>query len=289
MKNDFVVLVDKRDSEKLRKFLTGNFSSSIKKILIQKKSNFVWGFHSSNIQPKTWSKIKKNDEVFFTIPKNKFEFKVKINSKIINKDWGQKFWPEQLISKEITHFLFFERLEKIHVPFSELTSSIASSSSLQLPGLYMITNKSKTKKKSLSNPIKKFLVPKKGETIPQKSKSEVFRFIRDPVSVRKLKKLYDNKCQICGYTIKYSQNKFYSEVHHYNPLEENGNDDVDNMVVVCPNHHTEFDYKLIAIDLDGKTIIDRKGVKISEIKFHPDHKISERNIKSQLRYDSSEI
>ena len=55
------------------------------------------------------------------------------------------------------------------------------------------------------------------------------------------------------------------------------------MIVLCPNHHAEFDFKVKFIDHDGKTIIDRKGKETGEtIKFHKNHKLNAKNIERLL-------
>ena len=56
-------------------------------------------------------------------------------------------------------------------------------------------------------------------------------------------------------------------MHHYNPLKAGADDRLDNMIVVCPNHHAEFDHNMIAVDPSGTTIIDRQGKKSATIRF----------------------
>lgn len=292
MAHHYFVIVDKRDSDKFRKFTLGKFNDAINKILKDNDCDFIWSFHQGTINNSIWKKIKKNDNMFFTIPKNNFEISGQVSKKIIDKKIGELMWPDDLDAKKITHFLLFKRLEKSNVLYSDLINSSTSKIIVPIPGIYEIKREAygiitslKTKfPKTTSNLLPKPFIqqsPKIG--LPQKNKSEVNRFIRDSSLVQKLKKLYENRCQICGYTFEYQKNKFYSEVHHYNPLEENGNDDIDNMIVVCPNHHSEFDYKVIAINIDGKSIIDKNGKKINEINFHDGHKLSKRNIQSQLK------
>ena len=60
-----------------------------------------------------------------------------------------------------------------------------------------------------------------------------------------LKKLYDNKCQLCETKLQISENKFYSEVHHIKSLGKphDGPDKSTNMIVVCPNCHVLLDFK----------------------------------------------
>ncbi|MBL7147300.1 MAG: HNH endonuclease [Nanoarchaeota archaeon] len=52
------------------------------------------------------------------------------------------------------------------------------------------------------------------------------------------------KCQICGFSE-------LIEIHHINPVSKDGNDNLDNLVILCPNHH-------------GMTHIDRFRDKIQE-------------------------
>ncbi len=77
----------------------------------------------------------------------------------------------------------------------------------------------------------------------EKRTSVVTRIIRDTPKTLKLKKLYKDKCQVCGLQIKKNDGTFYSEVHHIKPLggTHNGSDDESNMIVLCPNHHAMFD------------------------------------------------
>ena len=80
-------------------------------------------------------------------------------------------------------------------------------------------------------------------------------FDRDYAALNKLKARYDYRCQVCGMTIDLGGGQFYCEGHPLRPLgrDHNGSADVSNVVILCPNHHTEFDYFLFAIlDLTGK-------------------------------------
>lgn len=75
--------------------------------------------------------------------------------------------------------------------------------------------------------------------------SKVIRYFkRDQNIVFYLKKLYNSKCQVkdCGYTFKKQDGKNYCETHHLIPLGKNGDDDIKNMICVCPNHHRFLHY-----------------------------------------------
>ncbi|WP_336882266.1 HNH endonuclease [Priestia koreensis] len=78
---------------------------------------------------------------------------------------------------------------------------------------------------------------------------------RDSNPVNYLKQLYNNSCQICNKRIEISKDRYYSEVHHIRPLAKyNGPDSINNMIVLCPNHHVLFDMGSITIDLDNRSV-----------------------------------
>ncbi|XSG75526.1 HNH endonuclease [Herpetosiphon llansteffanensis] len=82
-----------------------------------------------------------------------------------------------------------------------------------------------------------------------------------------VKYLYDYTCQICGIKLQIGQNKFYAEGHHIRPLGgvHQGEDIVENVLCVCPNHHALLDYGAIRINF-------------SELRSHQNHQIDPDNI-----------
>lgn len=74
--------------------------------------------------------------------------------------------------------------------------------------------------------------------------------LRNSTKVKKIKKIYDDNCQICNGSLTLLDNFKYSEVHHIQPMgkEHSGPDEHYNMLVLCPNHHKLFDIGVIAID-----------------------------------------
>jgi HNH endonuclease len=82
------------------------------------------------------------------------------------------------------------------------------------------------------------------------------RIIRDSAAARRLKALYDYRCQICGERIELGFSSFYAEAHHIRPLggPHGGTDTQDNMLVVCPTHHAMLDLGA-AIFSSGEAVI----------------------------------
>lgn len=79
-------------------------------------------------------------------------------------------------------------------------------------------------------------------------------FDRDSEMVRDLKRHYKDKCQVCENRIEIKRGKYYSEGHHIRPLggDHRGEDVEENVIILCPTHHAEFDFFLMAI-------LDKKG------------------------------
>lgn len=109
---------------------------------------------------------------------------------------------------------------------------------------------------------------------------------RDRKKAAALKKHYNNTCMFCGTRLQVSEDDFYSEAAHLKGLGEphNGPDKVSNMVVLCPNHHIQFDRGILRLykdgpdyrikskiagdPLDGKAIALTHSVNDSYVQYH---------------------
>lgn len=125
-----------------------------------------------------------------------------------------------------------------------------------------------------------------GRDKPYKVKTEITRTIRDTSMTKQLKVIYKYRCQICDQAI-LLHNALYVEAHHLRPLgrDHKGSDDMGNILIVCPNHHAEFDYCAIAINPLDNTIthLDRYYPFIGKtVLFHPLHKINKRNLEYHM-------
>ena len=111
--------------------------------------------------------------------------------------------------------------------------------------------------------------------------------MRNQIKINKIKRMYNNTCQVCGNPLVSIQGFSYSEGHHIQPhgRPHYGIDDYANMLVLCPNHHVLFDLGLIAIDpedlskiihidknnvLNGKKIwvLDNHNISHSCVRYH---------------------
>lgn len=127
---------------------------------------------------------------------------------------------------------------------------------------------------------------------PSRVPTMVSRIIRDTALSRTVKSENSYKCQICNLSIKLNNGNNYAEGHHLKPLGSNyqGPDIRGNIIIVCPTHHTELDYGVIAINPITSVIehIDKdnpyNGKKLAYkrhdlgdefIKYHYEHRFKE--------------
>ncbi len=92
---------------------------------------------------------------------------------------------------------------------------------------------------------------------------------RDRKTAARLKRLYRNECMICGVRLQVAEEQYYSEAAHIRPLGKphDGPDKPSNMLVLCPNHHLQFDRGVLRLRLtDGTYSVT------SRVKNDPNHK-----------------
>lgn len=64
---------------------------------------------------------------------------------------------------------------------------------------------------------------------------------RDNKTIAQLKIIREFKCQICGLSIPKKDGSKYVEAAHIKPKYQKGRETPDNIILLCPNHHKEFD------------------------------------------------
>lgn len=80
--------------------------------------------------------------------------------------------------------------------------------------------------------------------------------------VKDLKKKYNNRCQIDGYSFTFEKKngESYSEAHYLHPLSQGGSRKAHNVVILCSNHHRMLHYAKIDI---GKFEENKKKIIIN--------------------------
>jgi len=70
---------------------------------------------------------------------------------------------------------------------------------------------------------------------------------RDNKTIALLKLHRHFKCQICGVSIRKKDGTHYIEAAHIKPKHQKGGETPDNIILLCPNHHKEFDFGSLEI------------------------------------------
>lgn len=93
--------------------------------------------------------------------------------------------------------------------------------------------------------------------------------VRDSNLAKKVKELYQFKCQVCGIVLIAGDIK-YAEAAHIRPVGEphNGNDTIRNLMCLCPNHHKLFDMGGFFVENNFEIPLLNKSLTV-----HEDHPI----------------
>ena len=93
----------------------------------------------------------------------------------------------------------------------------------------------------------------KSDGVVERRRAERSEQVRDRKKSAQLKRLYNNSCQFCGTRLQVADAGFYSEAAHIKGLGEphNGPDVKSNMLVLCPNHHIQFDRGILGLEKAG--------------------------------------
>ena len=109
----------------------------------------------------------------------------------------------------------------------------------------------------------------------QRRETTVQRLVRGTAQARRIKALYDYRCQMCGVRLEGLAGP-YAEAAHIRPLgaPHHGPDTPDNILCLCPNHHVLLDHGGVGISEDLSLI----GVE-GRLTVHPQHRISEEHLR----------
>ncbi|MFG2948831.1 HNH endonuclease [Streptomyces adustus] len=106
------------------------------------------------------------------------------------------------------------------------------------------------------------------------------RIIRDPELTATVKRLHSDRCQVCGLQLS-TRFGSYSEAAHIRGLgrPHNGPDKLSNLLVLCPNHHVQFDALAIYIDTAGAVRMTADDASMGQLRQHPAHQLDEAHLR----------
>ncbi|THG33270.1 YDG/SRA domain-containing protein [Naasia lichenicola] len=122
------------------------------------------------------------------------------------------------------------------------------------------------------------------DTDPAFAIATVTRRIRDTALSRKIKANYGFRCQVCGTAIEARGERLYAEGAHVRPLGRPhlGGDTFDNLLCLCPNHHTQLDLGGIVI-LDDFRLARPSGGQLGQLTFVGAHSVNLENVRYHRR------
>ena len=213
-------------------------------------------------------KADKNSSLLFPIPLDANNYKENAKDKLtgqVGYSYHDISLAERIIIDELIELRKsgtlkkeFETLRNIYLSMTgkEFNDELINNDELEQQEIIEVYSAEKNKSKiidDLSN-----LKETEPETIVINQKT----FKRDNKTIAQLKILRDFKCQICGTSIRKKNNQFYIEAAHIKPKCNKGRETPDNILILCPNHHKEFDFgeriikkhtsSLIEFELNGK-------------------------------------
>lgn len=92
-------------------------------------------------------------------------------------------------------------------------------------------------------------------------------FKRDNKTIAQIKILRNFRCQFCGTTIKKKDGSSYIEAAHVKAKNLKGRETLDNIILLCPNHHKDFDFGDRVVVSHSKSSID---IVVNGTKYHID-------------------
>lgn len=116
-----------------------------------------------------------------------------------------------------------------------------------------------------------------GKGPASRRQSTHYRLVRDAGLPGQVKRLYDYTCQICGTRLTTAAGP-YAEGAHLVPLGggQEGDDDISNILCLCPNDHVRLDHGALGISDDWR-IVSSDGSLVGELTLKPEHGLDVSN------------
>jgi hypothetical protein len=209
-------------------------------------------------------KAEKELSLLFPIPLNADSYKSKSSDRIVGqigftyKDiaFAEKIFFDELIemSNAGISSVDFEKLKGIYQLYTGKKFQIQFLSrdekeQIELEHFY---KKTKTKEE-IRNDLKN-LTPSDPQEVIVNHKA----YKKDNKTIAQLKILRDFKCQICKASILKKDGSKYVEAAHIEAKHKKGRETPDNILILCPNHHKEFDFGNVAIKKHTPDLLEFK-------------------------------
>ena len=283
MITDYIMIVSKRDAERFRRFRMGEDSDAVRALKQSVTSVNAWGLSATSCES-IWPMIKCGDRVCFAEHGSRFVVCGIVSSTVLDRRAAVRMWGDTPRMRTLDRLILFSNIFRISEPFKQTcrTAGVVpfEATALQKAKCRIDVTMGSSESPTMEATLPQCSIPIFADENGPPGRAAIMRtgFARDVGKTRQIKMLYNDECQVCGTAIVLPGHNRYSEVHHLCPLKNGGDDDYSNMLVLCPNHHVEFDRMVIGISVDGTTVVDRQGKERGKITMAKGHVINPKNI-----------
>jgi putative restriction endonuclease len=202
-----------------------------------------------------WTNIKgeRDFSVLFPIPLNANDYKEDPSARMVGQNgfsYKEDDFAEQILFDELTELskagtneADFNKLVAIYEFYvgKKFKVAFVSNDEKEQKELEEFYKKTKTKADILKE------LKNLKETDPEETTVNHKTYKRDNKTIAQIKILRDFKCQICSTSIIKKDGSKYVEAAHIKPKHQKGRETLDNIILLCPNHHKEFDFGKLEI------------------------------------------
>lgn len=251
----------------------------------------IWGMLAGPSNSTTHSQMNSRDWLLFYNQQQIFAVG-RIGRTFKDNDLGENIWnnPESELGFTVEDF------HSVQIPISDIREVLDYQSNYYPHGPSRVADEHLEGLLDKKGTISDFVAEYSGERAdteeqvedyeqPERAETTTSRIIRNTGLVKELKKMYNHECQVCGSHREKKGGDRYAEGHHLKPLGDphNGPDIKSNILILCPNHHADFDYGRIAVnpdtlevnhaydkEVDGTTLTVRSGDSVAEalLRYH---------------------
>lgn len=216
----------------------------------------IWGMYEGPGNAGTHSRMSPRDWLLFYNTEQIFAVG-RVGQLFEDEELGENIWdtPESTLGFTVEDF------QSVTIPLTDLRDALGYSSDYYPRGPHRVSETHLGVLRDQHDTINGFVSDYFGERPdheeraadyerPERTETTTSRIIRNTEIVTDLKEIYDYECQVCGDRREKSEERGYAEGHHLKPLgnPHNGPDTRENIILLCPNHHADFDYGRISIN-----------------------------------------
>lgn len=222
----------------------------------------IWGMLSGERNLTTHGQMASRDWLLFYNQQQIFATG-RVGQCFRSEELGENIWdnPESELGFTVEDFC------SVRIPLADLRNALNYKSNYYPRGPSRVADENLAELLSQAGTISEFIDEYSGERPdseeqvedyeqPERTETTTSRIIRNTDIVKELKDTYDHECQVCGISRQKRNGDGYAEGHHLKPLGDphNGPDIKENILILCPNHHADFDYGRIAVNPDTNEI-----------------------------------